>query len=71
MTPDGAPLVGWNQEIKGLLHVSGMCGQGLMLAPGLAELAARMVAGKTTADDEIIMKEFSPYREFEGDEALK
>ena len=71
MTPDGAPLVGWNQEFKGLLHVSGMCGQGLMLAPGLAELAARMVAEKTTAVDEIIMKEFSPYREFEGDEALK
>ncbi len=42
-----------------------------MLAPGVAELAARMVAGQTTADDESILKEFSPYREFEADEALK
>ena len=71
MTPDGAPLVGWNRNAKGLLHTTGMCGQGLMLAPGVAELAARMVAGQTTADDKIIMEEFSPYRKFEGDEALK
>ena len=71
MTPDGAPLVGWNRKVNGLLHVSGMCGQGLMLAPGLAELAARMVAGQTTANDDVILNEFSPYRKFEGDEALK
>ena len=71
MTPDGAPLVGWNREIKGLLHTTGMCGQGLMLAPGVAELAARLVAGTTTADDEIVIEEFSPYRKFEGQEALK
>jgi len=71
MTPDGAPLVGWNRQIKGLLHTTGMCGQGLMLAPGVAELTARLVAGQTTTDDEIILDEFSPYRKFEGNEALK
>jgi len=71
MTPDGAPLVGWNRQVKGLLHTTGMCGQGLMLAPGVAELAARMVAAQTTADDEIIIAEFSPYREFKAEEALK
>jgi sarcosine oxidase subunit beta len=71
MTPDGAPLVGWNRKVKGLLHTTGMCGQGLMLAPGVAELAARMAAGQTTADDQIIIEEFSPYRKFEADEALK
>ena len=71
MTPDGAPLVGWNRQVKGLLHTTGMCGQGLMLAPGVAKLAARMVAGQTTAADEIILAEFSPYRKFEAEEALK
>jgi sarcosine oxidase subunit beta len=71
MTPDGAPLVGWNRKVKGLLHTTGMCGQGLMMAPGVAELAARMVAEQTTADDEMILDEFSPYRKFEADEALK
>ncbi|MEJ2166791.1 MAG: FAD-dependent oxidoreductase [Desulfobacterales bacterium] len=70
-TPDGAPLVGWNQEVKGLLHAGGMCGQGLMLAPGVSELAARIITGETRAGDELIMKEFSPYRKFEAVEALK
>jgi sarcosine oxidase subunit beta len=71
MTPDGSPLVGWNRKVKGLLHATGMCGQGLMLAPGVAELVARMVAGETTASDDLILKEFSPYRKFKGEEALK
>jgi len=70
-TPDGAPLVGWNQQVEGLLHASGMCGQGLMLAPGVGELAARIIAGDATAGDELVMKEFSPYRKFEEEEALK
>ena len=70
-TPDGAPLVGWNQALKGLLHVGGMCGQGLMLAPGVSELAARIITGETTAGDELVMQEFSPYRKFEAVEALK
>ena len=71
MTPDGSPLVGWSRELEGLLHATGMCGQGLMLAPGVAEVVARLVAGKTTANDRIILKEFSPYREFKEEEALK
>ena len=71
MTPDGSPLVGWNRDLKGLLHATGMCGQGLMLAPGIAEVVARMIAGKTTANDKLILKEFSPYRDFKGEEALK
>ena len=71
MTPDGSPLVGWNRQVKGLLHASGMCGQGLMLAPGVSEVVARLTAGETTVNDKIILKEFSPYRDFKGEEALK
>ena len=71
MTPDGSPLVGWNRELKGLLHATGMCGQGLMLAPGVAEVVARLVAGQSTANDEIILNEFSPTRNFGEEEALK
>jgi sarcosine oxidase subunit beta len=71
MTPDGSPLVGWNRKVKGLLHATGMCGQGLMLAPGVGEVVARMIAGKTTESDNIVIKEFSPYRKFEGEEKLK
>ena len=71
MTPDGAPIVGWNRQIKGLLHVTGMCGQGLMLGPGLAEVAARLITGRTSDSDHIILKEFSPDRQFAGEEKLK
>ncbi|MCP5047245.1 MAG: FAD-binding oxidoreductase, partial [bacterium] len=71
MTPDGSPLIGWNREVKGLAHATGMCGQGLMLAPGVSEVVARMIAGTTNDTDQLILKEFSPYRKFEGQEALK
>ena len=63
--------MGWNKEVKGLVHAAGMCGQGLMLGPGLAELVGRLVASKTIEDDEIILQEFSPYRKFKEMEALK
>jgi sarcosine oxidase subunit beta len=71
MTPDGSPLVGWNRQVRGLLHATGMCGQGLMLGPGTGEVVARMIADQATDDDQMILEEFSPYRKFEGQEALK
>jgi sarcosine oxidase subunit beta len=71
MTPDGSPVVGWNRDIQGLIHATGMCGQGLMLGTGVGEIVSRMFTGSITQDDEIILTEFSPYREFKGMEKLK
>ncbi|NNG00486.1 MAG: FAD-binding oxidoreductase [Desulfobacteraceae bacterium] len=71
MSPDGSPLVGWNRKARGLFHATGMCGQGFMLGPGIGEVVARMVNDTTTDDDNTVMDEFSPYREFGGQEALK
>lgn len=71
MTPDGSPLVGWNRDVEGLLHASGMCGQGFMLGPGVGEVVARLIAGKSTDEDRIVLEGFSPYRKFGGEEALK
>ena len=71
MTPDGSPVVGWNRQVRGLLHATGMCGQGLMLGPGTGEVVARMIADRATDDDQMILEEFSPYRKFKGQEALK
>jgi sarcosine oxidase subunit beta len=71
MTPDGSPVVGWNRQVNGLLHATGMCGQGLMLGPGTGEMVARMIADQTTDDDQMVLEEFSPYRKFVGEEALK
>ena len=71
MTSDGTPLVGWNQEVHGLLHATGMCGQGFMLGPGVGEVVARLITEKVTDQDKIILEGFSPYRKFGGQEALK
>jgi sarcosine oxidase subunit beta len=72
MTPDGSPIIGWAQnEIEGFLLAVGMCGQGFMLAPGVAELLTRMVMNRTTIDDEQILSSLSPYRPFARPEALK
>jgi sarcosine oxidase subunit beta len=71
MTPDGSPIVGWDRDVPGLVHATGMCGQGLMLGTGVGELVARLVTGTTTPNDAIILKEFAPYREFKGMEKLK
>ena len=71
MTPDGSPLVGWDRNLKGFLHATGMCGQGFMLGPGIGELVGRMIVNETTPDDQTTLEEFSPYREFGGTEALK
>jgi sarcosine oxidase subunit beta len=71
MTPDGSPLVGRNNQVQGLLHATGMCGQGFMLGPGVGQVVARLVTGKTTDQDKIILQGFDPYRKFGGHEALK
>ncbi|MBN1138898.1 MAG: FAD-binding oxidoreductase [Anaerolineae bacterium] len=72
VTPDGAPIVGWAREVEGYLAAIGMCGQGFMLGPGLGELLARMAArGELPPDDQEILEVLSPYRAFEGQEALR
>jgi sarcosine oxidase, subunit beta len=74
MTPDGSPLIGWANEIKGYLMAIGMCGQGLMLGPAVAELLARMVIHPITElsdADQMVLAHLSPYREFKGVEKLK
>jgi len=71
MTPDGSPLAGWNRELQGLAHVTGMCGQGFMLGPGMGEIMARLVTGESTADDKLVLDEFSLYRRFGGTEGLQ
>ncbi|MDG6224113.1 MAG: FAD-binding oxidoreductase [Candidatus Thermoplasmatota archaeon] len=71
MTPDGSPLVGWNRKVEGLLHATGMCGQGYMIGPGIGEVIARLVTGSSTHEDGPILAGFDPYRQFLGAEALK
>jgi sarcosine oxidase subunit beta len=64
MSPDGSPIVGWSPETEGLFHATGMCGQGFMLGPGIGELAARMITGSDSRQDEDAISIFSPARQF-------
>jgi sarcosine oxidase subunit beta len=72
MTSDGSPLVGANREMPGLIHATGMCGQGFMLGPGIGEVVAHLVTESLTANDRMILEAFSPYRDLTCQvEALK
>lgn len=71
MTPDGSPIVDKVEELEGMYVGVGMCGQGLMLGPGVGmNLASLISEGKPLIDDELFDK-WSMYREFVGKEALK
>jgi sarcosine oxidase subunit beta len=57
--------------VDGFLQAAGMCGQGFMLGPGVAELLSRIVSGKPEPADEEILSYLSPYRSFVSEEKLK
>jgi sarcosine oxidase subunit beta len=71
MTPDGFPIVGKINEVDGFIVSIGMCGQGLMLGPGVAELIVRIIHNHLTQEDVEILQYISPYRHFVGQEKLK
>lgn len=71
MTPDGSPVVGRSAALEGYVDAVGMCGQGYMLGPGVGALVARMVTKTLTAEDEGVLHELRPGREFGGAEKLK
>lgn len=71
MTPDGSPVVGKSESLRGYVDAVGMCGQGYMLGPGVGALVARMVTETTTEEDAAVLHELRPEREFAGTEKLK
>jgi sarcosine oxidase subunit beta len=71
MTPDGAPIVGEVEGLKGYLNAVGMCGQGYMLGPGLAVLLRHWITGEDAANAKEILAPLSLYRDFGKKEKLK
>jgi len=71
MTPDGFPIVGRMKELENFYQAVGMCGQGFMLGPGIAELMYRIVTENYDSNDPEILKNFNPYRDFKGQEIFK
>jgi len=69
MTPDGFPIV--DRVGANLVNAVGMCGQGFMLGPGLAELLARICLDELTPEDLRELESFDPNRDFSGMEAFK
>jgi len=70
-TPDGFPIVGKMRELDNFYQAVGMCGQGFMLGPGMAELIYRLITESYSSDDPEISKSFDPYRDFKGNELFK
>lgn len=71
MTPDGFPIVGKMGELDNFYQAVGMCGQGFMLGPGMAELIYRLITKNYYSDDREILESFDPYRDFKGQEVFK
>ncbi len=70
-SPDGFPIVGKVRELDNFYQAVGMCGQGFMLGPGMAELIYRLITKNHGPDDAEISKSFDPYRDFKGKEVFK
>ena len=71
MTPDAQPIVGKAKSVDGFWIVAGMCGQGLMLGPGLGEQVGRAILEKSTHQDIEVLKGYSPERDYSKTEVLK
>jgi sarcosine oxidase subunit beta len=59
------------RDPEGYVYAVGMCGQGYMLGPGVGTLLTRMVQERLTPEDQGILEEPSPYREFAGERKEK
>lgn len=71
MTPDGNPIIGWVDSLKGYVNAVGMGGQGFMLGPGVGKLIYRMISDKLDTDDRTALKDFSDSRSYIKTEFLK
>jgi sarcosine oxidase subunit beta len=78
MTPDGLPIIGYPDSAVNFLQMTGMCGQGFMMGPGLGRIVARtIVAGGChdkpagTTEYGYVFEELSINRSFDHVELLK
>ena len=71
MTPDGSPIIGRSETLKGYLDAVGMCGQGYMLGPGLAVFLRQWITGEGVEQAREVLAPLSLYRDFGKKEKLK
>lgn len=70
-SPDGAPIVGEVDGLKGYINAVGMCGQGFMIGPGLAYYLRKTVAGEDDSKASQILAPLTLHRDFGKKETLK
>ncbi len=70
-TPDGIPIADRADEYENLYILGGMCGQGVMLGPGLAESFARFVASGIPLLPDEYWKMLSFHRKYDSEELLR
>jgi len=70
-TPDGGPIVGSAEAPAGYHYAVGMCGQGFMLGPGLAEDIVSLVMEGRPVTDHDVFSSFRLDRNFGKVEKLK
>ena len=63
-TPDHRAIVGWEQKVTGMFHVTGFSGHGLMHAPSAGLVTAEILTGKTPSVD---ISDLSPQRFHTGE----
>lgn len=71
MTPDGSPYLGLVEETPGLILAAGMCGQGFMLGPGIAEILTDLIVDSLSSKQQEILKNLSLSRQISTIEMLK
>ncbi len=64
MTPDGVAVVGKWDELDGMYLGIGMCGQGFMMGPGVANNLASLISSGKPVMDSAVFDTLSPKRDF-------
>jgi len=70
-TPDGLPIVGKMEEPDNFFQAVGMCGQGFMLGPGIAELMYRIITDNLNPEDPEVLESFDLRRDFAREEVYR
>lgn len=71
ITPDGLPILGPVESVKGYLLAAGLCGQGFMLGPGVAHLLTHLIEGNLNAKEQNCLESLNIERAFTSVEKLK
>ncbi len=71
MTPDGNPILGEVEGIKGFLLATGACGQGFMLGPGIGQLMTSLITDNLTDQERQVLHSMRLNRDWTSMEKLK